>query len=381
MNNKVEEFRTPGQLIKALLEDRGWTQDVLSVVLGISQSAVARLATDRTPIDAERAIALSEAFSVPPQRFLNLQKEYDLERARIESPPDPRRAIRAQLYSDLPIREMAKRGWISVDNVRDAKKVEQELSTFFGVGDAEDIEILPHATRKTAVAEGVTPTQLAWLYRVRAIAKDMIVPAYSELGMRRALKELHNLLIAPEEARHAPRILAEAGVRFVVVETIGSARIDGVCFWLDELSPVVGMSMRFDRIDNFWFVLRHELEHVRLGHGRDVVAIDAGLDEDGGDIEADVHDEERIANEAASNFCVPQSVLQQFIDRKAPLFPERDLLGFSKIIGVHPGLVAGQIRRRTGRYELFHRHLAKVRSIVTPSAMTDGWGDVAPIGA
>jgi HTH-type transcriptional regulator/antitoxin HigA len=243
------------------------------------------------------------------------------------------------------------------------------------------VDLLPHAAKKTAVDESVSPTQLTWLYRVRALARDMIVSPYSEHGLRRALKELHHLLIAPEEARHAPRILAEAGVRFVVVETIGSAKIDGVCFWLDEQSPVVGMSIRFDRIDNFWFVLRHELEHVRLGHGRELVRVDADLDENGVSAEDRAREEEQLADKAAANFCVPQHVLQQFIDRKAPLFPERDLLGFSKMIGVHPGLVAGQIRRHTGRYELFHRHLAKIRSIVTPSAMTDGWGDVAPIGA
>ena len=77
-------------------------------------------------------------------------------------------------------------------------------------------------------------------------------------------------------------ILAESGVRFVIVEALPQAKIDGVCFWLDKQAPVIGLSMRYNRIDNFWFVLRHEIEHVLKGHGRDAPEgmIDAELEGD-----------------------------------------------------------------------------------------------------
>ena len=59
-----------------------------------------------------------------------------------------------------------------------------------------------------------------------------------------------------------PRIVSECGIRLAIVECLPNAKIDGVCFWLNKYSPVIGLSMRFDQIDNFWFVLRHEIEHV-----------------------------------------------------------------------------------------------------------------------
>jgi HTH-type transcriptional regulator/antitoxin HigA len=65
--------------------------------------------------------------------------------------------------------------------------------------------------------------------------------------------------------------------------------------------------------------------------------------------------------------------------RKAPLFLERDVLGFANTLKIHPGLIAGQLQRHTSRYELLRNHLVKIRSIVTPNAMVDGWGDVAPV--
>src|SRR3546814_13350101 len=97
----------------------------------------------------------------------------------------------------------------------------------------------------------------------------MVTTLYSDAALRASLPRLSALLTAPEETRHVARILDECGVRFVVVEPIPGSRIDGACFWLPNKQPVVALSLRLDRIDNFWFVLRHELEHVLRGHGQD----------------------------------------------------------------------------------------------------------------
>ena len=118
-----------------------------------------------------------------------------------------------------------------------------------------------------------------------------------------------------------PRILAEAGVRLVIVETLPAAKIDGVCFWLADRAPVVGLSMRHDRIDNFWFVLRHELEHVRLGHGRTEIMLDAELEGERAGTGSTIAEEERVANAAAQNFCVPKQQMDAFIARRRRSFP------------------------------------------------------------
>ena len=379
MSFDTETFRTPGQLIHFLLNERGWTKSVLAVVLGVSPAAITRIVSGQRPVDAKTAIALSEVFGVPAETFLSLQASYDLARARIEAIPDPRRAIRARLYGDLPVKEMAKRGWIDVD-VLDVEAVEEAVTRFFGATSPEEIEIMPHASKKTAVGEPVTPAQFLWLYRVRQVAETLVVPKYSTSRMQSATEKLRSLLASPEEARKAPRILAEAGVRFVIVEGLPATKIDGVCLWLNDRSPVIGMTMRHDRIDNFWFVLRHECEHVLRGDGRVDVALDTELERERAGTGPDLTEQERLANEAAADFCVPSKTLKEFIARKAPIFTKRDILGFARIVNVHPGLVAGQLQYVTERYDRFRDHLTKMREIVVPSAMHDGWGDVAPVG-
>jgi HTH-type transcriptional regulator / antitoxin HigA len=379
MTVDAQDFRTPGQLIEALLAERGWTKRTLAIVLDVDESNVARLASDKQAVSASAAIALEEVFGVPAERFLDLQKSYDLAKARIAARPDPGRKTRAQLFGGLPVAEMIKRCWIDAADVRDVPSVERALTKFFGVSSPEEIEILPHAAKKTIVGPDVTPAQIAWLYRVRSIASEMIVSPYSTAAVRAAINKFAGLRRHPEELRKVPRILGECGIRFMLVETLTSARIDGVCTWLNERCPVIALSTRHDRIDNFWFVLRHELEHVIQGHGKAAPALDAELEGERAGTGADIPEQERVANRAGADFCVPRDMLHAFIARKAPFFSERDLLGFANTMDVHPGLVAGQLQRVTGRYDRFRSHLVRVRQYIAPSAIVDGWGDVAPV--
>lgn len=376
------EYKTPGQLIQSLLDSRGWTQRILAIVLAIDETGLNKIVAGKRAVDAELALGLSQVFGVAAEEILDLQKEYELAMARLLARPDPRMAMRASLFGELPVPEMIRRRWLpGVVDIRDVEQVEAGLCHFFGVQSVEEIQILPHAAKKTNIFANVTPPQLAWLYRVKQLAEDMMVAKFSEKSLLDAVQKLETLRVSADAARKVSRIMMESGIRFVIVETLPSTKIDGVCFWLNNSSPVIGMSLRFDRIDNFWFVLRHEIEHVLRGHGRTAAMLDTDLETDRSSQSASISEEELVADTAAADFCVPQESLEKFITKKAPYFAERDILGFARTLGIHPGLIAGQLQRRTGRYDLFRNHLVKIRSIVRPGSVVDGWGDVAPIGA
>ena len=374
----MDNYKTPGQYIEALLADRGWTQRTLAIILGVDITGINKIVSGKKPVTAEMALLLETVFEVPAEEFLELQKEYDLAKARIIARPDPGRAIRARLFGDLPISEMIKRGWLEADDIRDVSDVESALKKFFHSDSIEDIEVLPYAAKKTLTSSPPTPAQLAWIYRVKEIASELIVARYSPSSARNVIPRLSNLMLAAEEARHVPRILAEAGIRLVIAETISGAKIDGVCFWLDDFSPVIGLSLRYDRIDNFWFVLRHELEHVLRRRGSGTIMLDTELEGDRAGTGEDLQEEERMANEAATEFCIPQKTMDSFIARKSPFFNERDILGLAATLKIHPGIVAGQLQHKTARYDRFRQYLTKVRSAICPSAVVDGWGDIYP---
>jgi len=371
-NTYIGDVPHPGFYIREELDAREWSQRDLAYILGVQEQAVNMIIAGKRGISSEMAKALGQAFDVNPELFANLQRAYDMSRAR---DPDPGVSRRARLQSAYPVREMIKRGWLQDT---DAAMLEVQMAQFFEVANANDIPHMQHAARKSSYYDETPPAQLAWLFRVRQIAKGMAVGRYSEKALRDAMIRLRSMLIDPEEVRNVPRVLAECGVRFIIVESLPNAKIDGVCFWLDKQSPVIGLSLRFDRIDNFWFVLRHEIEHVLNKDGQAKEIIDVDIDAQA--LTEQLPPEEVAANSQAADFCVPKAEMDSFIARKAPFFAERDVVGFARRLNVHPGLVVGQIQKRTQRWDFLRRHLVKVRSFVLPSATSDGWGVVAPTG-
>lgn len=368
MSSYEHEVPRPGGFIQEELDARGWSQRDLAYILDMDEPALNKLIKGRYGISPDMAKALARAFDVDDDFFANLQKAYDIAHAR---EPDPAIESRARLQSVFPVREMIRRGWLQ--DV-DAPLMNAQLARFFRMSNENILEI-KHAAKKTNFGEEATPTQLAWLYRVRQIAGYVQCGPYSQDALEGRIHHLRALMVEPEEIRHVPRLLEECGVRLVFVEGLSSGKIDGVCLWLNNKSPVIGMSLRFDRIDNFWFVLRHECEHVLRGHGRDQEIIDVNL----GQTDEMISQEEKLANEAAEEFCVPQENMNSFIVRKSPLFSERDIVAFAKTMGVHPGIVVGQIQRKTDRWDFLKRLQVKIRHVITRTAMVDGWGHIAPV--
>jgi HTH-type transcriptional regulator/antitoxin HigA len=364
------EVFPPGEFIRDELEARGWTQGDLAQIMGRPLQAVNEIASGKKQITPETALELAEAFGDDDALYwLNLESMYRLSRAK---PAADSVGRRADLYSKFPVRELIKRKWVEPSDSLDV--VEHRVCRFYGIASINDRPQFAHAALADQYEER-TPLQWAWLFRAYQLAKAVHAESYSEKKLRLALTKLRELLVASEEIRQVPQILAEAGVRFVIVEFLPGAKIDGAAFWIDDV-PVIAMSLRFDRVNNFWFVLRHEIEHILNSDG---LMVDLELTEKLQRKEV-FPPEEVTANDAASEFLVPKRELDGFIVRVRPLYSEQRILLFAKRIGVHPGLVVGQLQFRDEvPYTHFHKHLVKIREIVTQTALTDGWGTVPPV--
>lgn len=361
----------PGSFLKEELDARGWLQEDLAYFLGCSVQSINLIVNEKRGISPDMAKALGKAFSVSAEFFSNLQKLYELSQTE-EPSSDIEKRVKLQNY---PVRNMINRGWIEE---ADTILMEEQLIRFLEVSDLNELPYLDHAAKKTNYDE-LLPEQLVWLFRVRQIAKEMVVDKYTKAKAKIMLNKLAALRNEPEQISKVPRLLAECGIRFVIVESLPKANIDGVCTWLDKSSPVIGMSLRFDRIDNFWFVLRHEIEHVIQKHGQEKPIIDVELEGESAGTGDTVPEEERIANLAAGDFCSPRNKMDSFYLRKAPYISERDVLTFASMNDLHPGLVVGQIHNRSKRYTNFRKYLVKIRQYISPNAVVDGWGEVAPV--
>lgn len=365
----------PGEFIREELDARGWSQRDLAYILGVHEQAVNLIVAGKRGVSPEMAKALGEAFDVSADYFANLQKAYEMANAR---EPDPGIAKRSLLQGAYPIREMIRRSWLEDTDIG---LLEAQIMRFFGKNDLSDVPYLAHAAKKADYSQ-TTPEQIAWLFRCRQIAAETMVPNYSEAKLRNFVSDIPRLMADPEEVRHVPRALAECGIRYVIVETLPRANIDGVCFWLDATSPTIGMTVRHDRIDNYWFVLRHEIEHVLNKDGQGSLeeqTVDSDLDGENGGVGEHLPPEERRANIAAAELCVPQDQLESFYVRKFPFISERDMIGFARRVQRHPGIVVGQLQRKMGRYDWLSRYKVKIRQHLIGNAVVDGWGVPASV--
>jgi HTH-type transcriptional regulator/antitoxin HigA len=363
------EPKTPGELVREAMEAKGWTQSDLAFALGTTAAAINQILSDKRAVSQNMARALEVSLDVGAEVFARAQADWDVRHA---DKPAPEVSARARILSRYPLREMVRRGWVDPD--RRSISLESQVCKFFGVKSLDDVPHLSHSAKKSDYSN-IPPAQLVWLFRVRQIAAEMHPVPYNPVKLREAIEAFKEMREEPDAVRHVPRLLDQAGVRFVVVEGLPGGQIDGVCFWLNSDAPIIGMSLRFDRIDNFWFVLRHECAHVLHGHGKRDAIVDVDLEL----ASQAVNDEEKIANAEASDFCVPSDKLQSFYLRKKPFFSETDVIAFSKRVRVHPGLTVGQLQRMTSRYDLLRKHLIKVRSSLSRSMMMDGWGDIVPV--
>ncbi len=163
----------------------------------------------------------------------------------------------------------------------------------------------------------------------------------------------------------------------MVVEHLPKTRIDGAALWLDENTPAVALSLRYDRIDSFWYTLAHEMMHIRH---QDEWSVDDALVGEEAIPSTEKPDYEQRADREAAEFLVPAREIEGFIARMRPLYSKKKIIQFANRIQVHPGVIVGQLQRR-GEIGYGHSRemLIKVRAVLREAALSDGWGDAPPV--
>ena len=377
MSNGIPaEVFPPGEYIRDELEARGWSQQDLALILGRPANAVSQIIAGKRSITPETAKGLAAAFGTSADFWMNLENAYQL--SQVKADDEGEVAHRAWLYSIAPVNEMMKRGWIEPGPV---SGIESQLKGFFGALDLNAIPEIGIAARKsTSYAETTVPLR-AWAFRCLRLASAVKAATYDPALLAGKLPQLRGATIDPNNLPKLPRVLASWGVRLVLVQHLEKTRVDGAALWLDERSPVVALSLRFDRIDYFWHTLIHELEHVRHGDG----AIDSDMvpDAKGEGGAGSASEIEAKRNAETCELLVPQDKLNSFILRTAPLYSRDKVVRFAQANGVHPGVVLGQLHHRylkTGQGihpKNLRDLLVPIRQHILTHTITDGWGHQA----
>lgn len=350
-----------------MMKDRGWNQDELATITGYSRQTINELITGKNGITKpEMAIALAAVFGNSPMDWLKWDAAYRLSLAVHDTLPIQ---TTARLYEIAPIRDMQKRGWIR--ETKQIQELESELKLFYSTASLDQPPEFPVSMRRSGRLTDRSPADRAWCFRARQLASALKVPRFVPGNIAILEKALREFAAFPKEARNVPPLMERLGIRFLIIEPLPGSRIDGAAFWLDDSSPVVVLSGRTDRIDNFWFTLLHECGHIKHG---DAMSVDSDLLADG--CERLVEEEcERRANLYAAETLIADKEIRSFIGRVAPLYSKARIVQLAHRLKIHPGVIVGRLQHLGEIGYTAHRDfLPKIREVVTETALTDGWG-------
>ena len=150
----------------------------------------------------------------------------------------------------------------------------------------------------------------------------------------------------------AKEYLAKHSIHLIILPHLKKTYLDGAAMLLEDGSPLIGLTLRYDRIDNFWFSILHELAHV-MKHltKKSEIFID---DFDLRGHEAEVSDQkEAEADKLAQNALIPEKIWE-----KAPVRRQSNvsnLKALSDKLKIDPAIIAGRIRREKKNYKLLSK--------------------------
>lgn len=189
---------------------------------------------------------------------------------------------------------------------------------------------------------------LAWLSLVNEKSKFAVlsreIPKFHGLS-REQLREIALLSLEPDRTTSLIELLAEAyGVLLVVEPGFKSMKMDGCTFKLSQGTPVVGIALRYNRYDSFWFTLMHELAHISLHyHQLDHPILDDFED----NIESEIEVE---ANIIAKDSLVSRENWRLIWNARTE---KRQFHMYCERAGVHPAIAAGMLRHQSKNYKLY----------------------------
>jgi HTH-type transcriptional regulator/antitoxin HigA len=340
----IEDFRTeslrelPSVLVKARIA-KGMSQRQLAERLGLKEQQIQRYEAERYATASLRRVnEIADALGLHVTKHARLH-------ADAPKIPLPRKSPKLD-WSRFPVREMYQRGWFPefTGSLREAElNADHLLARFLTVAGARPTEAL----HRKHVRSGSTLDDyalLAWECRILWLAEKERTRAPFKVSEITSdwIRKLIQLSAQKNSATLAKEYLRNSGITLVIEPHLPQTYLDGAALLPLSDRPIVGMTLRYDRLDNFWFVLLHELGHLLLhlrknNFKRFFDDLDAAADE----LESEA---DKFANESL----IPDAVWEIAVARY--LRTSDTIKDLANELGISPAIIAGRIRRESDNY-------------------------------
>lgn len=300
-----------------------------------SRSKVSEIMARKRPLTLSMIQALNKGMGIPADVLLRPMNEPAVDEGHLD-------------WSRFPTKEMISRGWISVVE-HEVETLQNAVAAFFAsVGGPNELVCLNRSSPSRSGREMNRFALAAWTTRVIQKAKTKPLRGRWKPGALtlETCRSIAKLSVFPDGPLRAQERLSELGISLVIEPQLKKTYLDGSAILMFDDHPIVGMTLRYDRVDNFWFTLMHELAHVTLHYraGRQQFLDDLDIKDDDDPLE-------READEFSAEVLVPQ---MDWIVSPARVAPSVNaIVRLAQKIEIHPAIIAGKLRRERNSFHLF----------------------------
>lgn len=335
----------PIEAIEEVMEAQSLKQRDLVPYIG-SASKVSEVLSRKRPLTLPMIRALRDGLGIPAEVL-------------IQEPDTPENVAKIDVAA-FPFNEICKLGWLSESRTtRSAirtKGVETITQFLAPLGGLEVAQIYRREGFRLRESKKMDPLALSvWHAEAIRRAEEFNLPSFNPSDLSEDfLSRLTKLSPSNDGPQKAISTLREIGIAVVILPHLRRTYLDGAAFKLQNDIPVVGLTLRHDRVDNFWFVLMHELAHVKyhLKHDQRMIVDDLDSNALGDNEFREIEDE---ADDVARNSLIPLDVWKS--SEAADIPSAYAIKELAKQIGVHPAIVAGRVCYQTGQYKKYGRLL------------------------
>lgn len=344
-----------GSYIKDELEARNMQQKELAKLTGIHTSVLNDIIKGKRDLTAEHSVLIGKALGIDEAFFYDLQKQYDLDRARLSERVAQQAAAIAiwNILKDFISEKFFKKVGVITSDI----KIDVEnIFKVFGVNNLDDFLVLKEQEarlvyyKKSAMLATNEKDLFSWKYYCMYLAKQrMLEKAFDKSNITTVCNELNTIFAENQDViERTKETCTNYGIKFLIVKKEGQVPIDGMSFWQGD-NPTIVLTLRRATIDNFAFAIMHELGHLQLH-----------LDE-GEKLFINVQEEglcnkyEYEADDFAKNHLIPAEKWRLFSQTTKNISPYQIkpyIMRFAEENGINPQIVSGRYMHEAHFYKM-----------------------------
>lgn len=319
----------PGETILESIEALNMTQAELAARLGVTTKHINNIIKGNAPITYDTALKLEDVIGPSAQFWMNLETNYQLDKARIEK--EQELSVDLDVLKDIPYNDLAKLGWVEKtkdknEKVKNARKL-YKVANLAAIKTSYSVAFRLNKVKNSISDYGV----LAWLAMAENKGEKVEVGPLNRTKLKKLIPEFRLLTLESPEIFYPKmkKICADCGIALVLVESLPKTYICGATIWKGE-KAILALSVRGKKADIFWFTFFHELAHL-IEHSRKEFHIN--YDDD---------DDECEADSLATNYLISDDLYKNFIQNYNYRNPMQ-IKKYAQDISIAPCILVGRL--------------------------------------